>query len=97
MAIMIGPLGFKLYCIATMAGENNDLRSRLSPIFESFARPLIELLDCLCLGVKPQNAAIFLALLKSSTLQNADRSIAYVVGPTPRMLSNSSRCLAGLG
>ena len=50
MAIMIGLLAFKLYCIATMVGENNDLRSRLSPIRESFARPRIELPDCLCLG-----------------------------------------------
>jgi len=92
MAIMIG-----LCCIATMAGKNNDLRSRLSPIFESFARPRIELPDCLCLGVKPQNAAIFLALLKSSTLENADRSIAEVVGPTPGMLSNNSCCFPSLG
>jgi len=97
MAIMIGLLALKLYCIATIAGKKNDLRSRLSPIFESFARPLIKLPDCLCLGVNPHNAAIFLALLKSSTLENADRSIVEVVSPTPRMLSNNSRCLACLG
>jgi len=41
MAIVIKLLAFKLYGIATMAGKKNDLRSRLSPIFEIFYRPLL--------------------------------------------------------